>query len=1136
MSDEHQPTEVVESQPDLESMGLEPMVEPVPLAAEPEPVTPVDAHAMAMVEAEHVEPEAAAATDVAPEMDMPSEAESARPSIVSIAELEASKPSLADKLGAAVNNVGALFQGRAWLAFVLVGIVLVAFLFLPPISLAERLSVVGGEYALLDAESPATEHPDGLKVAVDADVVNKLRVKLETIPRAEFTVEQLPKDLTPVLETLPDHLEPKSPYYMIDLRGKERGPASLDVIIPNEAEPWETLDLYTWDAEAEVWNWIPSYLDRARERLIAEVNALPSSVMVMQTRLTQQKIVAEAENAELGDAELVINEVNVPGMLIGTIGGLTGDATQLPTANQADSLVVVPVVRNWVPGREPNWALVSDMLSIEADRNAHVENLVGLVQSGAYHGLVLDYRALLPRDRDAYASFISDLAKAFHENDLWLAIVVDTPNRAADGTWDTGGYDWKAIGVAADQVRVVMPLDPQAYAPDGVVMQMMDWATAEVDRYKLLLVYSTLSTNGTKLLTFDEILSPLGEVAAVQTFTDSVEPGTALSFKLGATANVETDPASGATRIIVDEQTYWLGSPQWLRSRLDLAAKYHMGGVVLRDLLAEGNLANLTPVLADYQAQVAASSYAMPEITWYVTNPDGETVQKTSSLTQPQFGWTAPPMTGTYNIAASVAGLDKGGVDVMVAEPAPVVTETLTSDEEGEDTVEAASADIEEEDDEEAEAVLKAAFVTDVTVPDNTQFEKGEAFVKTWRLKNSGSDAWPEDTVLAFASGEQMTDAKQVEVGTVAAGDTVDISVDMTAPDADGTFKGIWRLYAGDTQIEGGGVMVIIKAGEEQSTEPSAPVAPVSSGGFELGGHVRNMSLPYSDKMHYAGMNWAKVQVHYAEDAAWMINAAHAAGFKLQVSALGGPGMVVEDGFEQKFAGWVAGLAAAGADAIEIWNEPNIEREWQSGHISPEAYKNLLCASYNAIKGANAGTAVISAAPAPTGWFGGCGPNGCDDQPWMEGLYNAGAANCMDYIGAHHNAGATSPSARIGHPANPGDPHHSWFFLPQTELYYNIFQGARQLFYTEMGYASQEGVPTFSDQFAWARGINNAQQAAWLAEAVQLGINTGMVRCIIVWNIDFVRYGYDPQDGFAIIRPNGSCPACESLHNVLGTR
>jgi hypothetical protein len=295
------------------------------------------------------------------------------------------------------------------------------------------------------------------------------------------------------------------------------------------------------------------------------------------------------------------------------------------------------------------------------------------------------------------------------------------------------------------------------------------------------------------------------------------------------------------------------------------------------------------------------------------------------------------------------------------------------------------------------------------------------------------------------------------------------------------------------------------------------------------------MGLPYADKMHYSGMNWAKVQVHYGQDASGIVSVAHNNGFKIQLSALGTPSMVTEGGFEQDFANWVAGLAAAGADAIEVWNEPNIDREWQPGYISPQAYTNLLCASYNAIKGANPNTAVISAAPSPTGYFGGCSVNGCDDAPWMAGLRDAGAASCMDYLGAHHNAGATSPSARSGHPADQSG-HHSWYFLPQTELYYNTFGGARQLFYTEMGYASQEGVPTFSDWFAWARGTDNSEQSAWLSEAVQLSVSTGMVRCIIVWNIDFVRYGDDPQDGYAIIRPGGGCPACDALHNVLGTR
>jgi hypothetical protein len=85
-------------------------------------------------------------------------------------------------------------------------------------------------------------------------------------------------------------------------------------------------------------------------------------------------------------------------------------------------------------------------------------------------------------------------------------------------------------------------------------------------------------------------------------------------------------------------------------------------------------------------------------------------------------------------------------------------------------------------------------------------------------------------------------------------------------------------------------------------------------------------------------------------------------------------------------------------------------------------------------------------------------------------------------------------------------------------------------------------VATFTDcsdwpgpcaSFAWARGTDNSEQAAWLSEAVRLSRSTGMVKCIIVWNIDFPRYGYDPQDGYAIIRPGGGCPACDTLHAAM---
>jgi hypothetical protein len=39
---------------------------------------------------------------------------------------------------------------------------------------------------------------------------------------------------------------------------------------------------------------------------------------------------------------------------------------------------------------------------------------------------------------------------------------------------------------------------------------------------------------------------------------------------------------------------------------------------------------------------------------------------------------------------------------------------------------------------------------------------------------------------------------------------------------------------------------------------------------------------------------------------------------------------------------------------------------------------------------------------------------------------------------------------------------------------------------------------------------------------------------MIVWNIDSTTWGSDPQAGYAIIRPGGGCPACETLRAIMG--
>ncbi|MBC7228016.1 MAG: hypothetical protein H5T61_12435, partial [Thermoflexales bacterium] len=52
-----------------------------------------------------------------------------------------------------------------------------------------------------------------------------------------------------------------------------------------------------------------------------------------------------------------------------------------------------------------------------------------------------------------------------------------------------------------------------------------------------------------------------------------------------------------------------------------------------------------------------------------------------------------------------------------------------------------------------AGCTLGARWVADVTVPDNTAFAPGIPFVKTWRVRNSGTCAWEPGTKLVFISG-----------------------------------------------------------------------------------------------------------------------------------------------------------------------------------------------------------------------------------------------------------------------------------------------------------------------------------------------------------------------------------------------
>ena len=119
---------------------------------------------------------------------------------------------------------------------------------------------------------------------------------------------------------------------------------------------------------------------------------------------------------------------------------------------------------------------------------------------------------------------------------------------------------------------------------------------------------------------------------------------------------------------------------------------------------------------------------------------------------------------------------------------------------------------------------LNSAFVADVSIPDDTQISPSRPFMKTWRVRNTGTCDWEEGTVLVFSSGDRMGGPDSVPVGAVDAGDTVDITVDLTAPSSPGTYKGNWQLEDPEGTRFGTiiYVQIVVPAPATDTPEPTA--------------------------------------------------------------------------------------------------------------------------------------------------------------------------------------------------------------------------------------------------------------------------------------------------------------------------
>lgn len=195
--------------------------------------------------------------------------------------------------------------------------------------------------------------------------------------------------------------------------------------------------------------------------------------------------------------------------------------------------------------------------------------------------------------------------------------------------------------------------------------------------------------------------------------------------------------------------------------------------------------------------------------------------------------------------------------------------------------------------------------------------------------------------------------------------------------------------------------------------------------------------------------------------------------------------------------------------AVEVWNEPNLSREWNSGlEWSGAGYMQLFRTAYDTIRARDPNMPIITAGLAPTAAQG-----AIDDRVFLQQMYNAGLGDTYYQniaIGVHPYGWGNPPDARCCNniDGRGWDDDPRFFFLNTLEDYRAIMvnngHSDLQMWATEFGWATWSGLPNEAPD-VWMTYNTPEQQAEYTMRAFEIGQELDYVGPMFLWNLNFAN-------------------------------
>ncbi|MCO5188493.1 MAG: cellulase family glycosylhydrolase [Anaerolineae bacterium] len=239
------------------------------------------------------------------------------------------------------------------------------------------------------------------------------------------------------------------------------------------------------------------------------------------------------------------------------------------------------------------------------------------------------------------------------------------------------------------------------------------------------------------------------------------------------------------------------------------------------------------------------------------------------------------------------------------------------------------------------------------------------------------------------------------------------------------------------------------------------------------------------------------------------------------------------------FCGWLADRYKGRIHAYQVWNEPNLHREWGWQPPNPVQYTELLKTCYTAIKAADPDAIVISAGLAPTG--AGDPSQVMSDTDFLRGMYAAGAADYFDVLGVNAPGYKAPPDLDPEIAATAQDENglytyggHRFFSFRHVEDLRRIMleygDGATQMAIMEMGWTTDTRPES---PYAW-HAVDETTQADYLVGAYEYAREHWQPWMGLMTSLYIADFNWTPEEDeqwwWAIAFPDGTTrPAYAAL-------